>query len=59
MKFDPRELDHLVKALPVAPSRRGLGWTPRTSRAAQAAEAVVMACLFAYFLVGIVGILTS
>jgi hypothetical protein len=57
MKFDRRELDHLVKALRGTRSLRWQEWMPRTSKAAHVVEAVVMACLAAYFLVGIVGVL--
>jgi hypothetical protein len=59
MKFDPHELDQLVKSLTTRRSARMPAWMPHASRIMCAVEAVVMACLAAYFLLGIVGLLTS
>jgi hypothetical protein len=59
MKFDPHELDQLVKSLTTRRSARMPAWMPHASRVIGAVETVVMACLAGYFLVGIVGLLTS
>jgi hypothetical protein len=59
MKFDPHELDQLAKSLTTRRSARMPAWTPPASRVVCAVEAVVMACLAGYFLLGTVGLLTT
>jgi len=59
MKFDPREFDLIARLFRPAPPPPIATWTPTSSRRVRLVETIALACLAAYFLVGLAGILLA
>jgi hypothetical protein len=59
MKFDSREFDLIARLFRPAPPPPIATWTPPTSRRIRLVETIALACLAAYFLVGLAGIFLS